>query len=418
MPSRAEILDPAREHPFTVTASSGDRRTSVSSSVIRCIYDGQRAVAVGDDASAKTQIAALLDLLHLHYDGTDEGTPSVTNRDEVTIILGDHKNEAVDALCTLRDNVVGAPRVNIRVYEPAQSLSLVGRSALDLADELNLYPGWSDLLKAVRQPPKLVETLAQSLNIAELRAYPMLTARGTWSMRVEGLEIGRFRDRRGWLDVGKDAESGAQSEARRIWQHATGLRERHLVEESNPESVAACVNLVHGFATAWLTSGGTTRIRQNEHALESRILRGHTRLRTSSNRMLELISGKHPVVNWGSQFPTKWGRQGAARYLDAILRDGPTPWAIEMKVAGSAGVGQYYRHAITQAVLYREFIKRATPLHWWFDAKNLTADHCKGAVVVPKLTGANAVWRDGLQRLCRTFDIDLIEVDPASASLR
>ena len=103
MPSRAEILDPEREHPFTVTASSGDRRTSVSSSVIRCIYDGQRAVAVGNDASAKTQIAALLDLLHLHYDGADEATPSVANRDEVTIILGDHKNEAVDALCTLRE---------------------------------------------------------------------------------------------------------------------------------------------------------------------------------------------------------------------------------------------------------------------------------------------------------------------------
>lgn len=254
--------------------------------------------------------------------------------------------------------------------------------------------------------------LTQSLNIAELRAYPMLTARGTWSMRVEGLEIGRFRDRRGWLDVGKDAASGAQSEARRIWQHATGLRERHLVEEGNPESVADCVNLVRGFAAAWLTSGGTTPIRQNEHALESRILRGHTRLRTSGNRMLELISGLHPVLNWGSQFPTKWGRQGAARYLDAILRDGATPWAIEMKVAGSAGAGQYYRHAIAQAVLYREFIKRATPLHWWFDAKNLTAGHCKGAVVVPELTGANVVWRDGLQRLCRTFDIDLIEVGP------
>ena len=38
----------------------------MSSSVIRCIYDGQRAVAVGNDASAKTQIGALLDLLHLH----------------------------------------------------------------------------------------------------------------------------------------------------------------------------------------------------------------------------------------------------------------------------------------------------------------------------------------------------------------
>ena len=43
------------------------------------------------------------------------------------------------------------------------------------------------------------------------------------------------------------------------------------------------------------------------------------------------------------------------------LPDDETPWAIEMKVAGSAGVGQYYRHAIAQAVLYREFIKQATP---------------------------------------------------------
>ena len=36
-----------------------------------------------------------------------------------------------------------------------------------------------------------------------------------------------------------------------------------------------------------------------------------------------------------------------------------------MKVAGSAGVGQYYRHAIAQAVLYREFIKRATLMTAW-----------------------------------------------------
>ena len=64
-------------------------------------------------------------------------------------------------------------------------------------------------------------------------------------------------------------------------------------------------------------------------------------------------------MNWGSQFPTKWGPGGKSRYLDALLRDGSTPWAIEMKVQGGAGVGQYYRHAVAQAVLYREFIRRA-----------------------------------------------------------
>ena len=418
MPSRTEILDPSQQHPFTVTASSGDRHTSVSSSVIRCIYDGQRAVAVGGDASSRTQITALLDLLHLHYDGADETRPRVVNADEVTIILGDHKNEAVDALCTLRDNLIDAPGVNIRVHQPDQSLTLIGQSTLDLSDEANLYAGWSGLLKAVKKPPQLVETVVQALDMAELRAYPMLTARGSWSMRVEGLEIGRFRDGRGWLDVGKDADSGAQSEARKIWRETTGLHDRHRVEEGSPESVASGVNLVRTFATAWLTSDGRTPVRQNEHALESRILRGHTQLRTSSSRVLELISGQDLVVSWGSQFPTKWGRQGSARYLDAILRDDETPWAIEMKVEGSAGVGQYYRHAIAQAVLYREFIKRATPLHWWFSEKGLKADRCEGAVVVPELTGPNVVWRPGLKRLCRTFDVGFIEVDHVSASLR
>ena len=61
------------------------------------LSSAEQRLAHGISANAKTQIAALLDLLHLHYDGADEATPSVTNRDEVTIILGDHKNEAVDA---------------------------------------------------------------------------------------------------------------------------------------------------------------------------------------------------------------------------------------------------------------------------------------------------------------------------------
>ncbi|MGH8962409.1 MAG: hypothetical protein ACRDWT_14685 [Jatrophihabitantaceae bacterium] len=418
MPTRAEILDPQRKHPFTVTASSGDRRTSVSSSVIRCIYDGQRAVAVGSDASSKTQIAAMLDLLHLHNDGADPATAVVTNRDEITIILGDHKDEAVDALCTLRDTLLEGPVVNIRIHQDDGTLTRVGQSTLDLADAKNLYPGWSDDLRAVATPPPLVDKFARSADMPEFRAYPMLTSSGWWSMRLEGLEVGRLRDGQGWLDVGKDASSGAQSEARKVWQQATSLHNRHSVDERDPDSVSSGVDLVRAFAAAWLTNNGSTPVRQNEHALESRILRGHTTLRTTQGLTLELISGRHPVVNWGSQFPTKWGRQGSARYLDALLRDGTTPWAIEMKVAGSAGVGQYYRHALAQAVLYREFIKRATPLHWWFTDKRLEPADCKSAVVVPDLTGASAVWRPGLHRLCRSFGVDLIEVDHASATLR
>ncbi len=43
------------------------------------------------------------------------------------------------------------------------------------------------------------------------------------------------------------------------------------------------------------------------------------------------------------------------------MRQGSVPWAVEMKVRGGGGVGGYYRHAVGQAVLYRQFIRSASP---------------------------------------------------------
>ncbi len=46
--------------------ASPDYANGISSKVVRCRYDGRRAVAVGADLSAKAQIGALVDLLDLH----------------------------------------------------------------------------------------------------------------------------------------------------------------------------------------------------------------------------------------------------------------------------------------------------------------------------------------------------------------
>src|SRR4051794_35441069 len=117
----------------------------------------------------------------------------------------------------------------------------------------------------------------------------------------------------------------------------------------------------------------------------------------------------------GAASSRKWGPGGKARYLDALLRDGSTPWAIEMKVQGGAGVGQYYRHAVAQAVLYREFIRRAEPLHPWFEKRGLVATDCRAAVVVPTIPSQQARWRHRLMALCRVFDVAFVEVDPLHA---
>ncbi len=86
-----------------------------------------------------------------------------------------------------------------------------------------------------------------------------------------------------------------------------------------------------------------------------------------------------------------------------------------MKVQGGAGVGQYYRHAVAQAVLYREFIRGASPLHFWFEKRGLKAEDCQAAVVVPEIPAKQAQWRGRIERLCDLFNVTFVEVDPAHA---
>ena len=142
---------------------------------------------------------------------------------------------------------------------------------------------------------------------------------------------------------------------------------------------------------------------------------------------LELIP--LPGATWSV---TSTGEASSRRYGGPTARPatstpcsakGPTPWAIEIKVdIGGSGtwIGGYYRHAISQAVLYREFIRAGTPLHFWFTGQDLDAEDCRAAVVVPDLTAGNARrdHRADLQSICKLFDVELIEVDRQDAILR
>lgn len=149
--------------------------------------------------------------------------------------------------------------------------------------------------------------------------------------------------------------------------------------------------------------------------MESRILRGATPVIVDDNP-LHLI--RHdPPVSWGSQLPTLWG-DGKARYLDALLRDQSVPWAIEMKVEGGGGTGQYYRHGIAQSVLYREFIQAATPLHPWFENQHLDPTACRAALVVPEPARDPKDRMAAVRALCDLFEVTLVLVPPRYAELR
>lgn len=398
---------------------SPDYANGISSKVIRCVFDGQRAVAVGVDAGAKTQIAAVVDLLDLHLHGGGHYRGMDVSADEVTILLGGrHKGrrEAVDAVRTLTTAIRPVPCVRLLEHD-ADDWAAPSDVPWDISD-VSQYPKYPGLLAGVAaEAPPLVADLMQRLHVPSLRAYPMLTDRGRWSIRLEGLEIGRLSATGGTLDVGKDSKtgSGRQSRERIAWISANG--QTPIQVGSDDASLSGAAAAIRAFTDVWPPSttpgAAATPKTQNEHALESRILRGIVPISIGGRELRTLRPNK--TVNWGSQFPSKWGRDGSARYLDALMKDGSTPWAIEMKVQGGGGVGQYYRHALVQAVLYREFIRNAKPLHPWFNDRGLDATACQAAVVIPRIQAVRAHWLQRLETLCAVFDVPLVQVPPQYA---
>lgn len=381
-----------------------DKANSISSTTGRLVVDGARAAEVRPDASSKEQIAALLDLLDLHL--SKVATSQAVHPDQITLRVPVPSTEARGAIGTLIEALVVPVQVNVlelgqdSAWGPAQTGWNLGN--------VTEYSRWPELLSRPRPVPSLVSAIVEEAGLPALRAYPMLSSAGGWSLRVEGLEVGRANAKQVKLSVGKDGKNGDQSRQREFWVATTG-RAVPLVTADAVEAAG----LISSFAAKW-QSLGATNTDHDEHALESRILRGATPIEIDGTP-LSLIQADS-VVNWGSQFPTKWGPGGKSRYLDALLRDGSTPWAIEMKVQGGAGVGQYYRHAVAQAVLYREFIHQAVPLHPWFETRGLDATKCQAAVVVPRLTNPKHVhWRDHVVRLCEAFDVAFVEVDPEHA---
>ena len=383
---------------------SRSKTNSISSASGRLVADGVRTVQVRPEASTKVQITALLDLLDLHLSNVDAGRP--VDAAHVCLRVPNPTNEARGALGTLVDAFRSSTEIRIiELNADAQWKSAeIGWDPSDLSE----YASWPTLLSRSRPVPTLVSTIVETANLPGLRAYPRLSTTNGWSLRLEGLEVGLADAKQVMLTVGKEPKGLTPSHQRSVWAESTGHTQPLTTDDALNAATA-----IRSFAEAWHSLGAAS-VDQDEHALESRILRGACAVRVDDHP-LSLIR-PDPVVNWGSQFPTKWGPGGSPRYLDALLRDGSTPWAVEMKVQGGAGVGQYYRHAVAQAVLYREFIRKAAPLSPWFESHGLVAARCQAAVVVPRLVDSTQQrWRDNTARLCEAFELAFVEVEPEHA---
>lgn len=153
----------------------------------------------------------------------------------------------------------------------------------------------------------------------------------------------------------------------------------------------------------------------DEHAVEARLLKGIIPLTAVDPP--GLVVGDSQVAR-GSQFPTLWGTNAKARYLDAMrVRRGRTPLAVELKVA-TGGQGRYYRRAVIQAVLYRHFIRNAADLEPWFRAADLDRSATQAVVAIPAPARWTTGWAsslDRLERLASRFDVEVAVVDDRKA---
>ena len=248
--TRKDLVDSGVRHPFTVTDAKPDNALSISSEVIRGVHEGRRAVIVpgtGTSRSSytKPQIDALVDLLHLYRCTAPPDGVTVTS--ELDIILGGARPEASDALFTLVRSLKGAPAVRIFDYRRDGTIT-------ELADDRLFDPatarrtlGWQRLLSEVlrRTLPPLVRDVMDKVGREELRAYPMLSQPGWWSIRLEGLEVARLDGSGGFVDVGKTGKNSGVSTARNVWLQAAEPGVSREVRADDPGASAALPSRSH-----------------------------------------------------------------------------------------------------------------------------------------------------------------------------
>jgi len=178
----------------TDVVSTPDYQNSISSDVVRCVWRGQRAVAVDTDAA--TQLTGVLALVDLHArQGGRMGDTKVA-MDDVTVLVAElpRRPEAVDAVATLAATAMarGGPRVHVLSLRSGGQPVEVPAVATNFADATTYgYARWAALLDHTRGgPPAWVDALIAAVGRDDVRAYPMLSERGTrWSLRLEGLQV-------------------------------------------------------------------------------------------------------------------------------------------------------------------------------------------------------------------------------------
>ena len=406
-------MDPDAD-PSTL-ATTTDSRLAIGQDVWRLRWRNQISTAVAEDADLHTTCGALLDALAIL-----ETTPSGQETLDLTTVnvlidrpLPDRDiSETDQAMRSLRDAVAG---VRARVWyrrDEAGWAEDVGPAPTWRKEDPTVV-GWLDdylLPRLTTLPSGLAVEIVAAVDDPSLQLYPSAIKRGVsdlWALRIDGLQIGTAGPATATLTIGKPGKKGDGSQ-RATFTAIFGRASVKVTADAEPDTEALTVSAaaegirrllsafreadVRGAPLSHRSSGGVRFI--DEHTLEARLLKG---LVTMANSTQQLVLDDEEVAR-GSQFPTLWGHGAKPRYLDALLRRGRTPLAVELKVA-TGGQGRYYRRSLIQAALYSHFIRNAPGLEPWFHRARLDRAATQPCIGVPIPTR----WTDRF-----TADLDLL----------
>lgn len=381
-------------NPLTKRETS---RLMISEKVIRCETDDVMVVGMGSDRRKDDQIQLIVDAVHLCLE---------SGKKSLRIILGrqkdDKKQREVKNAVALMIESLKIDGFKIKIEMDGENIDNLSPIPFFDARKKDKIGRWMVSLHRQGKIPEPASELEKAVNDRNFKWYRSVTGK-YWSGRVGGLEVckayfnGQFK-----FDVGKQGKTGNTSKARQAFRDicARNNIDPGSFSQSQFKEVASAIR-----AVAESRRNGVLNKCEREHLLESQVLSGELEI-VSKSGILKPVCGEHPF-----QFPALWEPSAETRFIDALMRIGDIPYVVELKEGHSPG--EYYRHGITQAVLYREFIKKAVKFLQWFDKQDLNPKKCRSVVAFPELAKDNKMHQMLLAQhrlVANSLDVEIIEI--------
>jgi hypothetical protein len=349
---------------------------------------------VGSDRGQNVQINAVVDAVHCHIQ--TKGTAG-----KLTIMIGKREKpnqmaEILNATAILVNNLEIPLAVKVLVDNDPKELTAM----TTFSDDREWMAGIHKLNNET--PPEIALSLSNMVSDNSFRWYKSVKA-NYWSGRIEGLQVCTVSEdgKNCVLDVGKPGKNGDIGKAREVFLKLAQGKQGPFNRRRVPE-VAATIKIL-----AESRRNGDLREILHEPLLESMVLREKVIITSKCGKLIPVCK------TYPFQFPALWSPNGQAKFIDALMCIDETPYVIELKAPKNSSSGQYYRHAITQAVLYREFIKTATMLHPWFFDKKLDPLKCKAAIAFPRMEKKpkQQMLLKQHKDVAKAFGVEVIEID-------